>query len=145
MARRDPVTSTAANLAILDTSVYIDNLRSGRFKREILDLKFVVRLSAVVLAELSRGARSREMKRFVNDLAKNLRIIAPNEREWIQSGRIVNKLVAVKGFDIHKTREIHFDVLIALTARRIGAYLITCNTDDFTAVREFLDFNLVCW
>jgi predicted nucleic acid-binding protein len=145
VARRDPVTSTAANLAILDTSVYIDNLRSGRFKREILDLKFVVRLSAVVLAELSRGARSREMKRFVNDLAKNLRIIAPNEREWIQSGRIVNKLVAVKGFDIHKTREIHFDVLIALTARRIGAYLITCNTDDFTAVREFLDFNLVCW
>ena len=139
------MTSTTTNLAILDTSVYIDNLRSGCFKQEILDLKFVVRLSAVVLAELSRGARSREMKRFVDDLAKNLRIIAPNEREWIQSGRIVNRLVAAKGFDIHKTREIHFDVLIALTARRIGAYLITCNVDDFTAVREFLDFNLVCW
>jgi len=90
------VTLTAANLAILDTSVYIDNLRSGRFKQEILDLKFVVRLSAVVLAELSRGDRSREMKRFVDDLAKNLRIIAPNEREWIQSGRIVNRLVAAK-------------------------------------------------
>jgi predicted nucleic acid-binding protein len=139
------VTSTTANLAILDTSVYIDNLRSGRFQREILELKFVVRLSAVVLAELSRGARSKEMKRFVDDLAKNLRIIAPNEREWIQSGRIVNRLVAAKGFDTHKTREIHFDVLIALTARRIGACLITCNVDDFTAVREFLDFELVCW
>lgn len=139
------MTSTAANLAILDTSVYIDNLRSGRFKQEILDLKFVVRLSAVVLAELSRGARSRKMKRFVDDLAKNLRIIAPNEREWIQSGRIVNRLVVAKGFDIHKTREIHFDVLIALTARRIGAYLVTCNIDDFTAVREFLDFELMCW
>ena len=139
------MTSTAANLAILDTSVYIDNLRSGRFKQEILDFKFVIRLSAVVLAELSRSARSREMKRFVDDLAKNLRIIAPNDREWIQSGRIVNRLVAARGFDIHKTREIHFDVLIALTARRIGAYLVTCNVDDFTAVREFLDFNLVCW
>jgi predicted nucleic acid-binding protein len=139
------VTSTTANLAILDTSVYIDNLRSGRFKQEILDLKFVVRLSAVVLAELSRGARSREMRRFVDDLAKNLRIIAPNEREWMQSGRIVNRLVAAKRFDIHKTREIHFDVLIALTARRIGACLITCNVDDFTAIREFLDFNFVCW
>ena len=139
------MTSTAANLAILDTSVYIDNLRSGRFKQEILDLKFVIRLSAVVLAELSRGARSRDMKRFVADLAKNLRIVAPNEREWIQSGQIVNRLVAAKGFDVHKTREIHFDVLIALTARRIGAYLITCNGDDFTAVREFLDFKLVRW
>jgi predicted nucleic acid-binding protein len=139
------VTSTTSNLTILDTSVYIDNLRSGRFKQEILELKFVVRLSAVVLAELARGARSREMRRFVDDLGKNLRIIAPNEREWIQSGRIVNRLVAAKGFDIHKTREIHFDVLIALTARRIGACLITCNADDFTAIREFLDFNLVCW
>jgi predicted nucleic acid-binding protein len=139
------VTSTTANLAIFDTSVYIDNLRSGRFKQEILDLKFVVRLSAVVLAELSRGARSREMKRFVDDLVKNLRIIASNEREWIDSGRIVNRLVAAKGFDIHKTREIHFDVLVALTARRIGACVITCNADDFTAIREFLDFDLVCW
>jgi predicted nucleic acid-binding protein len=136
---------TAANLAILDTSIYIDNLRSGRFKQEILDLKFVVRCSAVVLAELSRGARSRPMKRFVDDLTKNLRIIAPNEREWIQSGRIVNRIATAKGYDIHKTRELHFDVLIALTARRIGAYLITCNGDDFTAVREYLDFNLVCW
>jgi len=36
-------------------------------------------------------------------------------------------------------------VLIALTARRIGAYLITCNVDDFTAIRGTLDFNLVCW
>jgi len=107
------VTSTTANFAILDTSVYIDNLRSGRFKQEILDLKFVVRLSAVVLAELSMGARSIEMKRFVDDLAKNFGIIAPNERGWIQSGRIVSRLVAAKGFDIHKTREIHFDVLIA--------------------------------
>jgi len=139
------VTSTTANFAILDTSVYIDNLRSGRFKQEILDLKFVVRLSAVVLAELSMGARSIEMKRFVDDLAKNFGIIAPNERGWIQSGRIVSRLVAAKGFDIHKTREIHFDVLTALSARRIGAYLVTCNVADFTAVREFVGFSLVRW
>jgi predicted nucleic acid-binding protein len=136
---------TAANLAIVDTSVYIDNLRSGRFKQEILDLKFVIRCSAVVLAELSRGARSRPMRRFVDDLAKNLRVIAPNEREWIQSGRIVNRIATAKGYDIHKTRELHFDVLIALTARRIGAHLITCNVDDFAAIREHLNFNLVCW
>lgn len=135
----------AASVAILDTSVYVDNLRSGRFKQEILDLKFVIRCSAVVLAELSRGARSRPMRRFVDELAKNVRVIAPNEREWIQSGQIVNRIVAAKGYDINKTRELHFDVLIALTARRIGAYLVTCNVNDFIAIRETLDFNLVCW
>lgn len=136
---------TAANLAIIDTSVYIDNLRIGRFKQEILDLKFIIRCSAVVLAELSRGARSQPMRRFVDDMSKNLRVIAPNEREWIQSGRIVNRIVAAKGYDIHKVRELHFDVLIALTARRIGAYLITCNADDFSVIREYLDFSLVSW
>jgi predicted nucleic acid-binding protein len=136
---------TVANLAILDTSVYIDNLRSERFKQEILDLKFVVRCSAVVLAELSRGARSREMKRFVNGLAKNLRIIAPTEREWVESGKIVCHLVAERRYDVHKTRAIHFDVLIALTAKRIGAYLVTCNATDFTAIRRYLDFELICW
>ena len=143
--KQGPATLNGANLAILDTSVYIDNLRAGRFKQEILELKFVIRCSAVVLAELSRGARSRPMRRFVDEMARNLRVIAPNEREWIQSGRIVNRIAIAKGYDVHKTRELHFDVLIALTARRIGACLITCNVDDFTAVREFLDFNLVCW
>jgi predicted nucleic acid-binding protein len=134
-----------ANLALIDTSVYIDNLRSGRFKQEILDLKFVVRCSAVVLAELSRGARSRPIRKFVDELSKHLRVIAPNEREWLQSGYIVNRIAAVKGFDINKTREFHFDVLIALTARRIGAHLITCNVVDFTAIRKILDFDLICW
>jgi len=130
---------------MLDSSVYIDNLRSGRFEKEIIDLKFIVCCSAVVLAELSRGARSREMKKFVEQLAVNLRVIAPNEREWIDSGRIVSRIVTARKFDVHKTREIHFDVLIALTARRIGAVIITCNTVDFQAIREFLDFQLVCW
>jgi predicted nucleic acid-binding protein len=136
---------TIANLAILDTSVYIDNLRSGRFKQEILDLKFVVRCSAVVLAELSRGARSREMRRFVDGLAKNLRIIAPTEREWIASGEIIRYLIAEHRYDVNKTREVHFDVLIALTARRSGAYLITCNSKDFTAIQRYVGFELICW
>jgi predicted nucleic acid-binding protein len=139
------VTSTAANLGIVDTSVYIDNLRSGRFKQELLELKLIVRGSAVVLAELSRGARSVAMRRFVDDLGRNLRIIAPNERECIESGRILQRLVATRGYDIQKTRELHFDVLIALTARRVGAYLITCNGSDFRAINEFLDFKLICW
>jgi predicted nucleic acid-binding protein len=136
---------TAASLAILDTSVYIDNLRSGRFKQEILDLKLVVRCSAVVLAELSRGARSREMRRFVDGLAKNLRIIAPTESEWIESGKIICYLNAEHGYDVNKTREVHFDVLIGLTARRIGAYLITCNAKDFIAIQRYVGFELICW
>ena len=136
---------SGANLAILDTSIYVDNLRTGRFEQELLNLPFVVRCSAVVLAELSRGARSREMKRFVNDLEKNLRVITPTEQEWAESGRIVSKIAAAKTYDVHKTRDIHFDVLIALGARQIGAALITRNADDFSTIHAFVNFNLVCW
>jgi predicted nucleic acid-binding protein len=136
---------TTANLALLDTSVYIDNLRFGRFKQEILDLKFIVRCSAVVLAELARGARSREMQRFVDGLARNLRVIAPTEREWIESGKIVCHLVTQRGYDVHKSREIHFDVLIALAAKRIGGFLITTNVKDFEAVQRYVDFELIRW
>ncbi|MBI2997819.1 MAG: PIN domain-containing protein [Deltaproteobacteria bacterium] len=139
------MTSATAKPAIIDTSVYIDNPRSRRFEKELLDLKFVVRCSAVVLAELWRGARSREMVSFVDSLSRNLRMIAPNEREWMDSGKIVGRLARAKGYDIHKTREIHFDVLIAMTASRIGAYLITSDADDFTAIRQVIDFNLIVW
>jgi hypothetical protein len=54
----------------------------------------------------------------------------------------VKRGIPSKGYGINKIGELHFDVLIALTARRIGACIITCNVDDFTAVREYLDYNL---
>jgi predicted nucleic acid-binding protein len=50
-----------------------------------------------------------------------------------------------KRYDVHKIRDLHFDVLIALTARQIGAVLITRNTGDFKTILEFTNFDLVCW
>ncbi len=74
------------------------------------------------------GARKlllNDMKKFFANLARNFRIVAPNEKDWMQSKQIVNQLVAADEFDIRKAREISFDVVVAITARRIGAYLIT--------------------
>lgn len=136
---------SAANLAIFDTSVYVENLRYGRFKQEIIDLKFIVRCSAVVLAELARGAHSPPMRQFVERLAMYMGVITPNEREWLDSGKVVRRLAGAGDYDVHKTREIHFDVLIALAARRVGAHLITCNAKDFIAIKRYVDFELICW
>lgn len=85
------------------------------------------------------------MRRFVDGLAKNLRVIAPTEKDWIESGKIVRHLVTQLGYDVHKTREIHFDVLIALAANRIGAFLITTNVKDFEAIQRYVDFELIRW
>jgi predicted nucleic acid-binding protein len=136
---------SGANLAILHSSIYIENLRTGRLEQELQELPYVVRCSAVVLAELSRGARSREMKQFVRGLERNLRVITPTEREWSESGRIVSRIAEARSYDAHRTREIHFDVLIALSARRIGALLITLKAADFRTILEHMKFDLSCW
>jgi predicted nucleic acid-binding protein len=139
------MTSGAPERAIIDTSVYVENLRHGRFEAQLLKLPFLVRVSAVVVAELARGARSRPAQRFVERLARTFPVVPPSSRDWVRSGRVVRMLAERHDFEIHKIREMHFDVLIALTAQGMGAHLITCNAADFQAIREHLAFKLTCW
>lgn len=44
-----------------------------------------------------------------------------------------------------KLRDLHFDVLIALTARSHDARLITSNRGDFGLIREYREFKLEVW
>jgi len=50
-----------------------------------------------------------------------------------------------KGFTPEKLRNLHFDVLIALTARSSGARLITSNHADFEMIRHYRKFELEIW
>jgi hypothetical protein len=49
------------------------------------------------------------------------------------------------GFTAPKLRDLHFDALIALTARATGALLITCNRDDFVLLQKEEPFELEIW
>jgi len=44
-----------------------------------------------------------------------------------------------------KVRDLHFDLLIALTARSHGARLITSNRPDFEMIRSHCQFKLEIW
>ena len=44
-----------------------------------------------------------------------------------------------------KIRDLHFDLLIALTARTYGARLITSNRRDFELIKSYHDFQLEVW
>ncbi len=57
-------------------------------------------------------------------LAKNHPILSPTERNWLESGQILARINADKGFTPAKLRDLHFDVLIGLSARSHGARLI---------------------
>jgi predicted nucleic acid-binding protein len=42
-------------------------------------------------------------------------------------------------------RDLHFDVLIALSARSHGARLITTNRTDFELIKSYREFELEVW
>ena len=134
-----------SNLAIFDTSIFIDHLRTGCHQQRIESLTGLIRTSSVVLAELWRGATEPAEREFLRALEKNHRILTPTENNWLESGRLLGQMYADKGFTPDKLRDLHFDVLIALTARTYGACLITSNRADFELIRGYRDFKLEVW
>ena len=137
--------SRTVELAVIDTSVYIENFRSGRFTQRIADSPFLFRGISVVIHELLRGAKQTEEREFALDLAANLRLYTPTEQMWLDSGDIVARIAAGKGYEKRKIQELSSDVLIALTARSVGATVITLNTEDFEDIRRYRRFRLVSW
>jgi hypothetical protein len=75
----------------------------------------------VVLAELWRGATRPAERTFLKALEKNHPLLTPTEKNWFESGQILSKLNSDKCFLSGKLRDLHFDVLMALTARSHGA------------------------
>jgi predicted nucleic acid-binding protein len=133
------------NLALLDTSVYIENFRTGRFTLALVRSPWIIRCSVVVLHELRRGAKTDLEIRFVADLARNVKIITATERQWMESAEILSRMRKRKGYELNKLRELAFDVLIALSARDIGGTLITCSRGDFSAIGKHIPFKVAYW
>lgn len=133
------------NIIIFDTSVIVDHLRTGCYEERIDSVIGLIRTSSVVLAELWRGASKPQEKKFLEALARNHPMLTPTENNWLESGQILGRIYAHKGFSAEKLRDLHFDVLIALTARSYGARLITSNRADYEMIRNFKSFQLEIW
>lgn len=134
-----------SNLIMFDTSVFIDHLRTSCHQERIETISGLIRTSSVVLSELWRGATKEAEREFLKALVRNHPVLAPTEKNWLESGQILGKIYADKGFSPEKLRDLHFDVLIALTARTCGARLITSNRADFEMIREHRQFQLEIW
>ena len=134
-----------SNLAIFDTSIFIDHLRTGRHQQRIDGLSGIIRLSSVVLAELWRRATEPAERDFLRALEKNHSILTPTENNWLESGRLLADISVDRGFTPPKLRDLHFDVLIALTARSHGARLITSNRADFELISSYRKIQLEIW
>ncbi|MEW6675236.1 MAG: type II toxin-antitoxin system VapC family toxin [Nitrospirota bacterium] len=132
-------------IIVFDTSVFIDHLRTNKFEDHFQNLHGIIRNSAVVLSELLRGATKQSEIDFVETLSKDYPIFTPTEKNWMESGEILSKIYRDKGFSPEKLRDLHFDVLIALTARNYGATVITSDRTDFELIRSYKHFNFEAW
>lgn len=135
----------ASDLIIFDTSVLIDDLRTGCHEQRIGMIGGFIRTSAVVLAEMWRGATRAAEREFLRAFGRNHPVLTPTEGSWLESGQILGRIRADHGFTPEKLRDLHFDVLIALTARSHGARLITSNRADFEMISRYRKFRLEVW
>ena len=134
-----------SSLIIFDTSIFVDHLRTGCHQERIESVNGLVRTSSVVLSELWRGATKPAEKAFLRELEKNHPVLTPTEKNWLESGQLLGKIRADHGFSPQKLRDLHFDVLIALSARSRGARLITSNRADFELIHRYRAFEHEVW
>jgi predicted nucleic acid-binding protein len=134
-----------SDIIILDTSVLVDDIRTGCYRLRIASLNGVIRNSAVVMAELWRGVVKPVEREFLRALGRNHPTLTPTEKNWLESGEMLGEIRADRGFPADKLRDLHFDVLIAITARSYGASLITSNRADFEMINGYRKFHLEIW
>lgn len=142
--------STAGSPAkvIVDTSVYIPFINDG-VAHPLLNPAMgnpILYMSAVVMEELYAGALDKETIKLLDKLHSTFesvgRLVVPDAANWRLAGMTVAKMGRKYGFDRTLLSSITKDILIAVSARQIGAYVVTGNTRDFLRIREFVEFKL---
>jgi predicted nucleic acid-binding protein len=130
---------------LIDTCVYIDWLNQGRHEEAMLGNGLVRYLSAVVAMELRAGAQHRGARDATGALVRAYRsagrLVVPSSDVYERAGGVLRQL-KLAGRDVRQASLCN-DVLIALTARSIGATVVTLNLDDFAAIRRIERFDVV--
>ena len=113
-------------------------------------------MSAVVMQELAAGAvDSSEMKQLNaarRAYEKEGRLLVPTGEDWWQAGKVLNALLrALKSkrggltpkLPDREKHRIVSDVLVAVTARRAGALVVTDNLKDFEKIKHYCDVKVM--
>ncbi len=133
---------------VLDTSIYIPFINQGIAHPtiEIHQGRPLIYMSAVVMEELYAGAfdvPSVKLLDKMHDTFSSMnRLIIPDAMDWQKTGKVVAQLGQKYGFEEMFLSRITNDILIAATARKIGAVVVTNNQKDFLRIREYIDFKI---
>ena len=131
---------------VIDTSLYIDWLNRELYEEVLFQRDAVKYLSAVVLMELRAGAFNtgdrRVLARLQAFFERAGRLLVPTQKVFSDSGDALRGLQA-RGYDVRAGHSIASDVLIALSARSIGATVVTRNERDYRAIQAVSPFRLM--
>ncbi len=138
---------------VIDSSCYIPYLNhpSQQQPSPLAQLIFsnTEYLSAVVFAELRAGAHRTEDLRRLKELRRlfhtRSRFLVPLLSDWELAGEILARLGRKFDMEGKGLSRLFNDVLIALSARRIGAVVITSNRVDFERIRSCHGVALCLW
>ncbi|MGH9875154.1 MAG: hypothetical protein ACRD9S_22085 [Pyrinomonadaceae bacterium] len=128
-----------------DTSVIISR------RPKLLPVKFGNFLwSAVVLTELMAGARDESQRKAYEQLFRkydeNSCLMTPNEDDWLFAGKVLYLVTQdrrrsqggkLKRLHPGASQRMALDVLIAVSARRWKATVVTENWQDFKAIQRY--------
>ena len=82
------------------------------------------------------------MRGVVAAFERTDRILIPTGAVYEDAGHVLRALQASRGYQVAGSPSLVNDVLIALSARSIGATVVTGNARDFAAIREIRPFRL---
>jgi predicted nucleic acid-binding protein len=129
---------------VLDTNVYIGWLKGGSHEPLVMGPGFVRFLSSIVQMELRTGAVTRRARQLLDQLVRahavSGRLVAPSPAQFDEAGLTLRAL-RLAGREIRRASLVN-DVLIALTARQLGATVCTGDVEDFEAIRRIRNFSL---
>ena len=132
---------------VVDTNVYIDWINQGRHEDVLFDRSTVKYLSAVVMMELRAGAFTQRDVRLLIKIERAFekagRVLTPTARVFAEAGETLKRMQAERGYDVKASHSITHDVLIALSARSIGAAVATRNIRDYRAIQAVRPFTLL--
>src|SRR5262245_59541931 len=132
---------------VFDTNIYVDAIREGAHGPTFQRLRAAVPrtyLASVVSAELRAGALDDEGRRAVADLVDGFNpsecVVTPDARSWNQAGDVLANIWRQEPGSREKVSSLWNDALIALSARQIGATVVTRNVSDFALPRRHTRF-----
>ena len=136
---------------LLDSNIYIRAFREAAFGRELqafhrAELPRLV-VSAVVASELLIGAqradRERALRRtLIEPFQVRRRFVTPSWSTWEIATAVDRRLRSRVGTRSRLAQRSFFhDILIAATARELGATIITMNLDDFALIARHVDIS----